>query len=143
MSTMMMKAVLCGDAYSCLSSMTGLEAIKDWDWSTFSPSPSQNKHVRFHYPLVTSCHYRPRETREERSQLYFTEREMMKMRAQAKEVYETGKLNDSLIVKRSRSRKPFTPKFEMIAQTGSDVKVMYAVPKNKTSSTARGIRSPT
>ena len=135
MSTMamMMQAAPCGDGYSCLSSMNGLEAMNGWDWSTFFPSCSQSKRVRFQYPLVTSCHYRPRETQAERSQLYFTEMEMIKMRSEAKEAHEMTTVNDSFIMRRSRSHQPFTPKFEMIAQPGSEVKVMYAVPKKKSS----------
>lgn len=138
---MMMEAVHpCGyGGYSCLSSITGLDAINDWDWSNFLHS-LQSKHVQFQHPVVTSCHYRPRETQEECIQLYFTEREMMVMRAQARESDEIERFNnDSFIMTRSKTPQPFTPKFETIAQTGSEVKVMYAVPKSeqRCSSSAR------
>lgn len=100
------------------------------DWaSTLMPASPLNsgKSVRFKHPVVTSCRYRPRETIEERRQLFFTDREMQMMRRMS----QFRMLNNELeeLKEKKQDSEGFQPKFETIAQADNEVKVMYAVPK--------------
>lgn len=114
----------------------GMEALDD-SLSSMPASPSKScKNVHFRNPLVTSCHYRPRDTPEEIRKLFFTKEEMALMRLERRarileekeECYEQG--NAKAIMTKPPTRQ-CTPKFEVIAKGQTQVKVVYAVPRRK------------
>lgn len=117
------------DWLACAASVSGLEALNDWEWLSCL-QPQQPKNVSFKYPLVTSCRYRPRETLEERSQLYFSSDEIRVMKAQNRArrlEEEKARALDQKIMGPSALQ----PKFEAIHLSRGNVKVMYAVPTRR------------
>lgn len=83
---------------------------------------SSRKSVRFSYPVVTERRYRPRETREECSRLYFTDKEMKAMRRK-QEILLMEEESDR--IKEDMARMcALNPKFETVHQPGNNVKVM-------------------
>jgi len=139
---MQMMTTLQEDWLECISSVTGMEALNDWNLSSWLPK--EQKNVSFKHPLVTSCRYRPRETREECSRLYFTGAEIQTMREAnriRKQIEEQNRIREEMHKLQQEKRaepRIFTPRFETVLIHGDkDVKVMYAVPKRRESVCAR------
>ena len=127
-------AALHEDWLACVSGVSGMEALNDWEWLPCL-QPQRQKNVSFTHPLVTSCHYRPRESREECSRLYFSSEEIREMKAEIREMKaenrarrlekEKERVLKQKILKSSVTR----PMFETIGLSRGNVKVMYAVPQ--------------
>lgn len=136
MMEMMDLTALQDEWFPCMS--TGMD-FSDWSMCMLPEiSFKSRKSVRFKSPLVTSYHTRPRETPEECDRLYFTDEELQAMKQRyhihmlAKQVEKTDRPRDS-----RGTPHELLPKFETVAKKGSEVKVMYAVPKKGRKSSSR------